>query len=73
MRIAMISSKKHRKFLDMISLATLDPAPDLARAISCLNITGVLDNQGNRVLLRARIYVNNALMLAISKEIWSRS
>jgi hypothetical protein len=30
--------------------------------------TGVLDNQGNRVLLPARIYVNDALTLAISKE-----
>ncbi len=28
--------KKHRKFLDMISWATLDPAPDLARAMPCL-------------------------------------
>ncbi len=30
--------------------------------------TGVLDNQGNRVPLPARIYVDDALMLAISKE-----
>jgi hypothetical protein len=60
--------KKHRKFLDMISWAPLDPAPDLARAIPCTINTGVLANQGNRVLLPARIYVNNALTLAISKE-----
>jgi hypothetical protein len=60
--------QKHRNFLDMISWATLDPAPDLARAIPCLINTGVLDNQGNRIPLPARIYVNNALMLAISKE-----
>ncbi len=60
--------KKHRKFLDMISWATLVPAPDLARAIPCSINTGVLYNQGNRVLLPARIHVNNALMLATSKE-----
>ncbi len=30
--------------------------------------TGVLDNQGNRVTLPARIYVDNALTLAISKK-----
>ncbi len=60
--------KKHRKFLDMISWATLDPAPDLARVIPCLINTGVLDDQGNKVLLPARIYVDDALMLAISKE-----
>jgi hypothetical protein len=60
--------KKHRKFLDMISWATLDPAPDLARAIPCLINTGVLDDQGNKVPLPARIYVDNASMLATSKE-----
>jgi hypothetical protein len=52
----------------MISWGTLDPAPDLARAIPCTIDTGVLGNEGNRVLLPARIYFNNALMLAISKE-----
>jgi hypothetical protein len=60
--------KKHRKFLDMISWATLDLAPDLARAIPFLINTGVLDNQGNRIPLHAKMYVDNALMLAISKE-----
>jgi hypothetical protein len=60
--------KKHRKFLDMIFWVTLDLAPDLARAIPCSINTGVLDNQGNRVPLPARIYVDDALMLAISKE-----
>jgi hypothetical protein len=60
--------KKHRKFLDMISWVPLDPAPDLASAIPCSINTGILDNQGNRVLLLARIYVNDALTLAISKE-----
>ena len=53
--------KKHRRFLDMISWATLDPAPDLARAIPCSINTGVLDDQGNKVLLPAMIYVDNAL------------
>jgi hypothetical protein len=60
--------EKHRKFFDMISWAPLDPAPDLARTIACSINTGVLDNQGNRVPLPARIYVNDALTLAISKE-----
>jgi hypothetical protein len=60
--------KKHRKFLDMISWVTLDLASDLARAIPCSINTGVLDNQGIKVLLPARIYVDNGLMLAISKE-----
>jgi hypothetical protein len=52
----------------MISWVTLDPAPDLARAIPYSINTGVLDDQGNRVPLPARIYVDDALTLAISKE-----
>jgi hypothetical protein len=60
--------RKNTKFLDMISWATLNLAPDLARAIPCSINTGVLDNQGNRVPLPARIYVDNALTLAISKK-----
>ncbi len=56
------------KFLDMISWATQDPSPDLARVIPCSINTGVLDNQGNKVLLPAMIYVDDALTLATSKE-----
>jgi hypothetical protein len=52
----------------MISWVTQDPAPDLARAVPCWTNTGVLDNQGNKVLLPARIYVDDALTLATSKE-----
>jgi hypothetical protein len=48
----------------MICWATLDPAPDLARVIPCLIKTSVLDDQGNKVLLPARIYVDDALTLA---------
>jgi hypothetical protein len=59
--------KKHRKFLDMISWATQDPAPNLARAIPCSINTGVLNNQSYKVPLPARIYVDNALMLTTSK------
>jgi hypothetical protein len=60
--------EKHRTFLDMISWATQDPTLELARVIPCLINTGVLDNEGNKVPLRARIYVNDALTLATSKE-----
>ncbi len=52
----------------MISWATLDPAPDLARAIPCSINTVILDDQGNKVLLPARIYIDVALTLATSKE-----
>jgi hypothetical protein len=52
----------------MISWPTLDPAPDLARAIPCSIDTGVLDDQGNKVTLPARIHVDDALTLATSNE-----
>jgi hypothetical protein len=59
---------KHRKFLDMISWAPLNPAPDLAKAVPCSINTGVLNDQGMKNPLPARIYVYNALTLATSKE-----
>ncbi len=52
----------------MISWAPLDQAPDLAKAVPCLINTGVLNDQGMKVPLPARIYVDNALTLATSKE-----
>ncbi len=52
----------------MISWATRDPSPDLARAIPCSINTGVLNDQGNKVPLPARKYVDHALTLATSKE-----
>ncbi len=52
----------------MISWAPLDPAPDLAEAVPCLINTGVFNDQGTKVPLPARIYVDDALTLATSKE-----
>jgi hypothetical protein len=52
----------------MISRTSQDPSPDLARVIPCSINTGVLDDQGNKVPLPARIYVDDALTLATSKE-----
>jgi hypothetical protein len=59
---------KHRKFLDMISWAPLKRAPDLTKAVPCSINTGVLNDQGMKVPLPARIYVDDALNLATSKE-----
>ncbi len=52
----------------MISWATQDPSPDLARAIPCLINSGVLDDQGIKVPIPARINVDNALTLATSRK-----
>jgi hypothetical protein len=43
-------------------------APDLAKEVPCSINTGVLNDQGMKVPLPARIYVDDALTLAISKE-----
>ncbi len=47
----------------MIFWAPLDPAPDLTKAVPCSINTGVLNDQGTKVLLPGRIYVDNALTL----------
>jgi hypothetical protein len=52
----------------MISWAPLNQAPDLAKAVPCSIYTGVLNDQGMKVPLPARIYVDDALPLATSKE-----
>ncbi len=59
---------KHTKNLDMISWAPLNPAPDLAKAVQGSINTGVLNDQGMKVPLPVRIYVDDALTLATSKE-----
>jgi hypothetical protein len=59
---------KHRKYLDTLLWANyLVHPPDLARAIPCSINKGILNNQVNKVILLALIYVNNALVLASSK------
>jgi hypothetical protein len=60
--------EKHKTFLDMISWAPFDPSPNLTKAVPCLINTGVINNQGTNVQLPARIYVDDALTLATSKE-----
>jgi hypothetical protein len=61
-------AEKHRKYLDMLSWADdMVPPPDHAQAIPCLINKGVIDEQGNKVLLPAQIYINDAFMLVTSK------
>jgi hypothetical protein len=60
--------KKHKTFLNMISWEPFDPSPDLTKAVPCSINTGVINDQGTKVPLPARIYVDDALTLATSKE-----
>ena len=54
---------KHRYYLDMISWAEEDPTAKIAQAFPCLINTGTLDAH-----LPARIYVNDTLLLGLSRR-----
>ena len=60
--------KKHKTFLDMIRWDPVDESlPSnlpITPAIPCALNKGILDDQGHRAALPARIYVDDALMLA---------
>ncbi len=58
---------KHKYYLDMISWEETNPTASITQAIPCLMNKETLDTQGNRAKLLARIYVNDTLVLALSK------
>ena len=58
---------KHNHYLKMISWAKYDPNAKITPAVPCLINKGTLDDKGIREKLTARMYVNDALMLALSK------
>jgi hypothetical protein len=57
----------HKHYLDMISWAKHDQTAKIIPAIPCLMNKGTLEAHGNRAKLPARIYVSDALMLALSR------
>ena len=60
---------KHQRYLDMIDWAHIDPLVELTRAVAFAINQGVLDNQGVARPRPARIFVDDSLLLAISKWI----
>ena len=58
---------KHKKYLDMINWAEIDPSAELTRAVSCSINKGVLDDQGVAQPRPERIFFDNSLLLAISR------
>jgi hypothetical protein len=58
---------KHKYYLDMISWEETNPTALITQAVPCSMNKGTLDAQGNRAKLPARIYVDDALVLALSK------
>lgn len=64
--------KKHKAFLDMLSWEPADNSlfsdkNSIMPAVPCALNKGILDDQGNRAVLPARIYVDDALMLATDR------
>ena len=57
----------HKHYLNMISCTEYDPNAKITPAIPCLMNKGTLDDQGYRAKLPTRMYVDDTLMLALSK------
>ena len=57
---------KHQQYLDMIWWDNLSLPTNITPALPCTINWGIINEQGNRIDLPARIYVNDAVMLAIS-------
>jgi hypothetical protein len=57
----------HKRYLDMISWAEHDPTVKIIPAVPSLMNKGTLEAHGNRAKLPARIYVDDALRLALSR------
>jgi hypothetical protein len=56
---------RHKKFISMLKWEDIDPSAKLTPTFSCTINRGIIDDAGNWIELPARIYVNNALMLAL--------
>jgi hypothetical protein len=59
---------RHKKFIDMLKWEEIDPSAKLTPAFSGTINCGIMDDAGNRVDLPVRIYVDNALMLALDAD-----
>ncbi len=59
---------RHKKFINMLKWEEIDPSAKLTPAFSCTINRGIMDDAGKRRDLIARIYVDNALMLALDAD-----
>jgi hypothetical protein len=59
---------RHKKFIDMLNWEEIDPSAKLTPAFSCTINCGIMDDARNPIDLPARIYVNDALMLALNVD-----
>jgi hypothetical protein len=59
---------RHKKFINMLKWEEVDPSAKLTSAFFCTINHGIMDDAGKRRDLPARIYVNDALMLALDAD-----
>ncbi len=59
--------RKHKRYLDMINWADIDPSVKLARAVACAINQGVLGKKGVARPCPAGIFVDDSLLLAVSQ------
>jgi hypothetical protein len=57
---------KHITFIDMLKWEEIDPSAELTPAFFCTINCGIMDDAGNWMDLPTRIYVDDALMLALN-------
>jgi hypothetical protein len=57
---------RHKKLINMMKWEEIDPSAKVTPAFSCTINCGIMDDAGNQIDLPARIYVVNALMLALN-------
>jgi hypothetical protein len=59
---------RHKKFINMLKWEKIDPSAKLTPTFSCTINCGIMDDAGKRGDLPARIYVDDALMLALDAD-----
>ncbi len=59
---------RHKKFIDMLKWEEIDPSAELTPAFACTINHGIMDDAGKQRDLPTRIYVYNALMLALDAD-----
>ncbi len=57
---------RHKEFIDMLRWEEIDPCAKLTPAFSCTINCGIIDDAGNRIDLPTRIYIDDALILALN-------
>jgi hypothetical protein len=59
---------RHKKFIDTLKWEEIDHSAKLTPVFSCTINCGIMDDAGNRIDLPARIYVDDAFMLAVHAD-----